>query len=84
MSRLKQDIIKYLNNYRFYGFFILEDNIMEQSDTCVYFDLDSIDDIDEDDLIDTIDDLQNDLLDYFDDIEDCRVWNPQKSMSIII
>lgn len=74
MSRLKQDIIKYLKDYRFYGFSILEDYIMEQSDTCVYFDLDSADDIDEDDLVDTIDDLQNDLLDYFDDIEDCRVW----------
>lgn len=74
MSRLKQDIIKYLKDYRFYGFHILEDYIMEQSDTCVYFDLDSIDDIDEDDLIDTLDDLHNDLLDYFDDIEDCTVW----------
>lgn len=74
MSRLKQEIIKYLEDYRFYGFSILEDNIMEQSDNCVYFDLDSFEDIDEDDLIDVTDDLQNELLDCFDDIEDCRVW----------
>lgn len=74
MNNLKQEIIKYLKNYNFYNFSILGDNIMEQSDNCVYFDLDSFGDIDEDDLIDATDDLHNELLDCFDDIEDCRVW----------